>query len=83
MKNENTTATADVVAIKPTRKKAPETVLKQEMASLNKELVKVNKTIAEFEDITKAKEAADVRKVEIEANLEQVKADLRKALGLD
>jgi len=82
MKNE---ATANVAEIKPKaiRKKSPETTLKQELRSLQKELEKVDAMVAKFDEMKEEVANAETRKAEIVANLDIVKADLKKVLGLD
>ena len=84
MKNENTASKDEtVVPIKATRTPSPETVLKQEMRSINKELAAVAKTVAEFEAIQNEFDNAEERKTQLESDLAAVKAKLRTALGLD
>ena len=84
MKNENTVNKEEVVVpIKATRTPSPETILKQEMRSINKELAAVAKTVAEFEAIQNEFDNAEERKAELESDLAAVKAKLRTALGLD
>jgi len=77
------TATGTKISTPVTRKKSPETALKQEMRTINKELDGVAKTIAEFADIKKAFDGAEARKVQLTTKLDSVKGKLRKALDLD
>ena len=79
---ENTN-TAEVTPMKPVRKKSPETALKQEMAAINRDMAKLDKTIASFADIKKEFDGAETKKAELTAQLDVVKGKLRTALGLD
>ena len=82
MKNETNTAPVISIAKAP-RQKSPETALKQEMAAINRDLAKLEKTVAAFADIKKEFDAAETRKVQLNTQLGQVKSKLRTALGLD
>ena len=81
MKNEATVT--PIAPEKPVRKKSPETALKQEMAKIKRELVSIDKTLDSFKEMQKEVDGAEARKNELNTRLDVVKADLRKALGLD
>lgn len=81
MKNE--TNVAPIVPEASTRKKSPETVLKQEMAAINREMKGIDKTLASFKEMQKEVAGAETKKANLTARLDIVKAELIKALGLD
>jgi len=81
MKNEATITPSTVE--KPVRKKSPETVLKQEMAAINRDLAKLDKTLANFKEMQKEVEGAEAKKAKLIEKLDSIKAKLRTALGLD
>ena len=80
---ESTNVVTPIVAEKATRKKSPETALKQEMAAINRDLAKLDKTIADFAEIKKEFDNAEATKADLTAKLDDVKGKLRTALGLD
>jgi len=81
MKNDSNVA--EIQPIKVARKKSPETALKQEMAAINRDLAKLEKTLASFAEMKKEVDGAEAKKAELTEQLTAVKANLRTALGLD
>lgn len=81
MKNDSNVA--EIHPIKVARKKSPETALKQEMAAINRDLAKLEKTLASFAEMKKEVDGAEAKKAELTEQLTAVKANLRTALGLD
>jgi len=86
---QNNTAkdTADTASIstlaKPAlRKKTPETLLKQELRSLNKELVALDKIVEDFAEMEKQVANAKETRENINTRLDTVKDKLRAILGL-
>lgn len=79
MANANTENKA---VAKKTRKKSQETILKQEMRRIQKELAGLDKKIEAFEAMEKEIDAVDKTRNELTAKLDAVKADLVKELGL-
>ena len=68
---------------KKTRKQSPETVLKQRMRGIEKEMVSIDKVVQKFNEMKKEADGAEAKKVKLNNELTEVKAKLRKALGLD
>jgi len=66
-----------------TRTKSRETVLKLQMRTIQRDLIAVDKTVAQFNELKKAAEGADAKREKLTARLGIVKADLVKELGLD
>jgi hypothetical protein len=81
MKNDSNVA--EIQPAKAVRKKSPETVLKQEMTAINRELAKLDKTLDNFKQMQKEVEGAEAKKAELTQKLDVTKAKLRTALGLD
>ena len=67
---------------KPTREKSRETVLKQDMRRLQKELTKLDKLVAEFEELKKAHANSEMDRIKLQKELDHTKIDLIKLLGL-
>jgi len=82
MKNDSNVAEIQPIKV-VARKKSPETALKQEMAAINRDLAKLEKTLASFAEMKKEVDGAEAKKAELTEQLTAVKANLRTALGLD
>ena len=77
------TTTAPISSLqKPTREKSRETILKQDMRRIQKELVKLDKLVSEFENLKKAHASSEVNRIALQKELEGTKIDLIKLLGL-
>ena len=75
--------TAPISALrKPTREKSRETVLKQTMRRINKDLEKLDKLVAEFEELKKAHASSEQDRIGLQKELERTKVELIKILGL-
>ena len=75
MKDNNT--------VKPTRQKSKETILKQDIRRLNRELATVQKKVDEFNALEKEMQTMGAKRDQLKQNLEHTKAALIKELGLD
>lgn len=82
-KMKESTNVAEIQPAKVVRKKSPETALKQEMAAINRDLVKLEKTLASFAEMKKEVDGAEAKKAELTERLAVVKTSLRTVLGLD
>jgi len=71
-----------VVPERPVRKKSLETELKLSKRKLERELAALDTKIAEFDKLKAEMDNAEATKAEIVAELDAVKADLIKELGL-
>jgi hypothetical protein len=80
---QSNTNVAEIKPVKTPRKKSPETVLKQEMSAINRELAKLDKTLDNFKAMQKEVEGAEAKKAKLTEKLTATKAKLRTALGLD
>ena len=77
------TQTAPISSLqKPTREKSQETILKQTMRRINKDLEKLNKLVAEFEELEKAYDNSQASRTSLQKELEITKTELIKLLGL-
>ena len=75
MKDNNT--------VKPTRQKSKETILKQDIRRLNRELTAVQKKVDEFNTLEKEMETIGAQRDKIKQELTGAKLALVKELGLD
>jgi len=64
------------------RKKSKESELKLRMRAINRELTQVEKRVTEFEALKKEMAGTDKRKADLTAELNTIKTDLIKELGL-
>ena len=75
MKDNNT--------VKPTRQKSKETILKQDIRRLNRELATVQKKVDEFNALEKEMETMGAKRDQLKQELTGAKLALVKELGLD
>tara|TARA_R110000803_G_scaffold79057_3_gene144495 strand:- start:23394 stop:23648 length:255 start_codon:yes stop_codon:yes gene_type:complete len=68
--------------LKPTRAKSSETILKEKMRKLTRDLEALDKKVADFEALEKQMTGVDKEREEVNEALEAVKASLIKELGL-
>ena len=67
---------------KPTREKSRETILKQDMRRINKDLAKLDKMVAEFEQLVETHKNSEKYRATLQKELVDTKAELIKLLGL-
>lgn len=77
------TASISTLAKTSLRQKSPETLLKQELRSLNKELKALDKVVDEFEEMEKQVGNAKETRTKINEQLDGVKDKLIILLGLE
>jgi hypothetical protein len=68
--------------LKPTRAKSSETILKEKMRKLTRDLELLDKKVADFEVLEAQMDNVDKERADVKAALEHVKASLIKELGL-
>jgi len=73
---------SNVTAIKKTRTKSKETILKADMKAIRKELGTLDTKVAEFEAMKAEIEVIEETRANLQAELETVKHDLMVELGL-
>jgi len=65
------------------RIKSEESVLKQELRSLNKELTRLNNAVIQFEKLQAEMKDTKEQKTQLENDIREVKDQLIKVLGLE
>ena len=82
MAQPDTKPVTNVAPIKATRTKSTETILKEKLRLLTRNLEGLDKKVTEFEALEKEMDNVDATRIKVKGELDKVKAELIKELGL-